>query len=183
MTTLLDARTALFARTGIAPDGGYAERWVHLKLGPIPLAIPNTKSRKDAVRFHDLHHALTGYDTDWAGEFEISAWEIATGCADKSFAWIINLQGLAGGTVSWPRRTFRAFIRGLRSRNLYEERFDEALLSAPLDATRERLDLHRDGRDATSSETARFVLWAAIAWASVLAPLAALAGAVMLMLR
>lgn len=171
MTTLLDARTALFARTGIAPDGGYDQRWVRLELGPIPLFIPNTRARKDAVRFHDLHHALTGYETNWVGEFEISAWEIATGCADKSFAWMINLQGMAGGTVTWPRRTFRAFVRGLRSRNLYRERFDDALLSASLEDTRERLGLHRDGDGATAAETARFVLWAAIAWASVLAPL------------
>lgn len=183
MTTLLDARTELFARTGIAPDGGYEDRWVHLKLGPIPFAIPNTKARRDAVRFHDLHHALTGYDTDWAGEFEISAWEIATGCADKSFAWIINLQGLAAGTISWPRRTFRAFVRGLRSRNLYRERFDDALLSASLLDTRERLGLHRDGRDATSLETARFVLWAVIGWASTLGPLVLLVWALVWLVR
>lgn len=182
MTTLLDARTSLFARSGIAPDGGYGDRWVHLKLGPIPLAIPNTETRKDAVRFHDLHHPLTGYDTDWAGEFEISAWEIATGCADKSFAWMINLQGLAGGTVSWPRRTFRAFVRGLRSRNLYRERFDDALLASSLEVTRQRLGLHNDGLDATAAETARFVLWAAIAWLSLLLPLALIVAAVMLVL-
>lgn len=174
MTTLEQARTELFARTGIAPDGGYEDRWVHLKMGPIPLAIPNTDTRKDAVRYHDLHHALTGYDTDWAGEFEISAWEIATGCADKSFAWMINLQGLAGGTVSWPRRTFRAFVRGLRSQNLYRERYDQALLAASLEDTRQRLGLDEDGRDATAAEVLRFVLWAAIGWASILLPLALL---------
>lgn len=172
MTTLLDARTAHFARAGIAPDGGYSQQWVRLDLGPIPLAIPNTESRKDAVRFHDLHHVLTGYDTNWVGEFEISAWEVASGCADKSFAWMINLQGMAAGTVVWPRRTFRAFVRGLRSRNLYREPWSDALLAELLEATRARLGLHHDGCHATLGETARFVWWAALAWLSVLVPLA-----------
>ncbi len=181
-TTLLQARTDLFARTGIAPDGGYADRWVILKLGPIPLAIPNTDTRKDAVRFHDLHHAVTGYETDWPGEFEISAWEIASGCADKSFAWMINLQGLAGGTVSWPRRTFRAFVRGLRTENLYREQFDDALLASPLEDVRQRLGLEEDGANASASEVLRFVMWAAIGWMSILVPLALLGWLVMLAL-
>ncbi|MBL4683285.1 MAG: hypothetical protein JKY37_01750 [Nannocystaceae bacterium] len=174
MTTLLDARTALFARSGIAPDGGYKDRWVHLKVGPIPLVILNTETRRDAVRFHDLHHVLTGYKTDWPGEFEISAWEIATGCADKSFAWIINLQGLAAGTLSWPRRTFVAFVRGLRSRNLYRASFDDTLLATDLESKRVELGLLHDGHNATALETRQFLVWAAIAWLGVLGPFAAL---------
>ena len=51
------------------------------------MPFPNTPSRKRAVRYHDLHHALTGYATDLTGEFEISAWEIGSGCADHVAAW------------------------------------------------------------------------------------------------
>ena len=174
MTTLLDARTDLFARSGIAPDGGYSARWVKLKLGPIPLAIPNTKARRVAVRFHDLHHVLTGYATDWKGEFEISAWEIASGCADKSFAWMINLQGFAAGTVAFPRSTFRAFIRGLRSENLYREQFSDELLGKDVEAVRERLHLSATGDGATASETLRYIAWATVAWAWSVGPLVAI---------
>ena len=37
------------------------------------LKFPNTESRKHAVPLHDLHHVLTGYQTDWLGEAEIGA--------------------------------------------------------------------------------------------------------------
>ncbi|MEM9452874.1 MAG: hypothetical protein AAGF11_01760 [Myxococcota bacterium] len=171
MTTLLDARAKFLSRIDSPPQGESA-RWIHLELGPIPMVIPNTASRKDTVRFHDLHHVLTGYKTDWAGEFEISAWEVASGCADKSFAWMMNLPGLVGGLCRWPRRTFRAFVRGLRSRNLYRERWGDALLAQSVEATRARLGLHRDGRHATFGEATRFLLWATLAWLWVLAPLA-----------
>ena len=34
------------------PDGGYSDKWVRLKLGPISLYIPNTAARVRAVRIH-----------------------------------------------------------------------------------------------------------------------------------
>ena len=42
-------------------DGGYSKRWVRIELGKIALSFPNLPSRVRAVRFHDLHHVLTGY--------------------------------------------------------------------------------------------------------------------------
>jgi ubiquinone biosynthesis protein Coq4 len=39
------------------------------------------------VRLHDLHHLVTGYPTDWKGELEISAWEIAGSCRGYVAAW------------------------------------------------------------------------------------------------
>lgn len=41
--------------------------------------IPNPDSHKVAIRFHDLHHVVTGFGTDLRGEAEISAWEIRRG--------------------------------------------------------------------------------------------------------
>jgi hypothetical protein len=80
--TLAHARDDYFRVNGFGANGGYDDAWVDFKLGPIPMPFPNTPSRKRAVRFHDLHHALTGYATDVRGEFEISAWEIGSGCAE-----------------------------------------------------------------------------------------------------
>lgn len=135
--TMLEARRAYFRANGFGEDGGYADAWVDFKLGPVPLPFPNTPARVRAVRYHDLHHLLTSYDTDITGEFEISAWEIAAGCKGYVAAWQLNLGGLVGGMLIAPRRTLRAFLRGRHSRSLYDADF-EALLGASLGELRAR---------------------------------------------
>ena len=117
--TMRDARSKYFELNKFPADGGYDDAWVDFKLGPIPFPFPNTSSRKRAVRVHDLHHIVTGYNTDLIGEFEISAWEIGAGCRDFIAAWQLNLGGMAGGLLFAPRRTFRAFVRGRHSESLY----------------------------------------------------------------
>lgn len=140
--TLRAGLARYFAESGFAPDGGYAERWVVLRAGGIPvLAFPNTDARRRAVRFHDLHHVLTGYRTDWRGEAEIAAWEIASGCADHVPAWILNLYALAIGLALAPRRVARAFQRGRHCRNCYRRHYDAELLERPLSALRSELGL------------------------------------------
>ena len=125
--TMSEARDRYFAINGFGPEGGYNDAWVDYKLGPIPAPVPNTAGRKRAVPFHDLHHVLTGYDTNTIGEFEISAWEIAAGCRDVAAAWALNLSGLAGGAIMAPRRVWRAFLRGRRMDTLYGRNLDELL--------------------------------------------------------
>ena len=58
--TMRQARELYFAANHFGTDGGYSDAWVDLKLGPVPLPFPNTASRVRALRFHDLHHILTG---------------------------------------------------------------------------------------------------------------------------
>jgi hypothetical protein len=118
-----------FADNGFGEDGGYTDAWVDFHLGPIPFPFPNTASRKRAVRFHDLHHLVTGYRTDIAGEFQISDWEIGSGCRDFVAAWQLNLGGMGGGAVRWPRKTWQAFLRGRQSNNFYDRAYDDTLLS------------------------------------------------------
>ena len=136
---LAEARARFFSDNGYGDDGGYSERWVKLKLGPLPFAIPNTASRKQAVPLHDLHHILTGYGTDWRGEFEISAWELGAGCGRFSFAWQINLQGALAGLLVSPLRTMRAFRRGLRCRSLYTYEERERLFASTIADARRTL--------------------------------------------
>jgi hypothetical protein len=125
--TVRDALARYFEANGFGPNGGYDEPWVDFKLGPIPMPIPNTKARVAAVRHHDIHHILTGYDTDMAGELEISAWEIAAGCKGYVAAWALNLGGMAGGLFRLPARSLAAFVRGRAQRTTYADDLEEIL--------------------------------------------------------
>ncbi|WP_438007121.1 hypothetical protein WME89_52845 [Sorangium sp. So ce321] len=166
--TMRAARTIYFDVNRFGADGGYGDAWVDFKLGPLPVPFPNTRARVHAVRYHDLHHVLTGYDTSTIGEFEISAWELGAGCKDFAAAWQLNLGGLFAGLLSAPRRTVRAFLRGRRSESLYGRPF-EALLDRTVGELRREMRVD----SPSSSPAAIDVLWLA------LASLAGLAVAVM----
>lgn len=125
--TMRIARDRYFEVNGFGADGGYNDAWVDFKIGPLPLPFPNTAARIAAVKFHDLHHVLTGYETNATGEFEISAWEIGAGCKGFVAAWVLNLGGIVAGLLSSPRRIFAAFVRGRRSRTLYGDTFEPLL--------------------------------------------------------
>ncbi len=126
-STLAEARDQYFADNDFGPEGGYNDPWVDFKFGPIPFPFPNTAGRVRAVRYHDLHHVLTGYATDLQGEIEIAAWEIGAGCKGFLAAWQLNLSSMGFGLCFSPRRAFRAFVRGRRSHSLYGLELQELL--------------------------------------------------------
>lgn len=157
--TLREARDRYFSANGFGPNGGYDDKWVDFKLGPLPFPFPNTAARVKAVRFHDLHHVLTGYETDIVGEFEISAWELAAGCKSMAAAWVLNLGGLAAGLFRSPRRTFAAFVRGRRQQTLYGEDYD-ALLGATVGEARAKYAPKDVDLRARAGDVALFALYA-----------------------
>lgn len=140
--TLREGRARYFETWGF-DESSYVTNWVELEpIAGIPLGFPNTRERKRAVKFHDLHHVLTGYDANWAGEGEISAWELAAGCHGHFAAWIINLLVLQYAVPLYPRRVLHAVARGRRARSLYTAReLDEALLEEPIADVKRRLDI------------------------------------------
>ena len=168
LQSVLDARRVYFDANGFGADGGYAKRWVKVKLGPLPLWFPNSEARVRAVRYHDLHHVATGYDTDWTGEGEIAAWEIASSCRGFVAAWWLNLSAMAIGLAIAPARIFRAFVRGRHTRNLYAERFDDALLATSVRSLRERLELASLEPAATQSDRIAFAGWSVAAVAALI---------------
>jgi ubiquinone biosynthesis protein Coq4 len=136
-----EARARYFAENGLG-DGGYHARFVVLRVAGLPvLAFPNTKQRVRSVRFHDVHHVLTGYPTSWRGEGEIAAWELASGCRDHWAAWWLNFWAALIGFVLAPGPILRAFRRGLASRNLYDREWDDALLERGVRELRTELGL------------------------------------------
>lgn len=62
-----EARTSFLVAHGLPADGGY-RRFFWLGIGRVKVPLPNLPARVRAVRLHDLHHVLTGYDTSWTGE-------------------------------------------------------------------------------------------------------------------
>jgi hypothetical protein len=127
--TLAEARALFFARSGLGEDGGYNARWVRVETKPLPVYFPNTACRVEAAKLHDLHHIALEYKTDWAGEAEIAGWEIASGCGRHGWAWLLNLGAFTIGMVLFPRRLYRAFLRGRHAANLYRDGFPEAELA------------------------------------------------------
>ncbi len=172
--TLREARAQYFEANGFGADGGYAARWVKLRAGPIRFAFPNTTARVRAVRLHDLHHLMTGYDTNWQGEFEISAWEIAGSCRDYVAAWILNLGGLAAGLFTYPRAVFRAFVRGRHSANFYRTGFSDGLLEQTVGDARGALRLDGALPAPTSGDRVAFAGWSLAALLLYSAPLVGL---------
>jgi len=139
--TLREARAQYFARAGLS-EAGYADRWVWVTIAGRRLpATLNTAGRVRAVKLHDLHHVLTGYPTTWAGEAEIGAWELASGCRGHVAAWYLNFWAALIGLSIAPRRVRAAFRRGRRERNLYDLELTDALLAETVGATRARLGI------------------------------------------
>ena len=158
--TLAEARSLFFARSGLGDGGGYNARWVRIETKLFPVYFPNTKGRVEAAKLHDLHHIANEYATDWAGEAEIAAWEIASGCGRHFWAWFLNLGAFTVGMVLFPKRLYRAFIRGRHSLNLYRGGFPEAELpTKTLEWLRGRLRLNNEPVRPTTSDRLAFALW------------------------
>jgi hypothetical protein len=139
--TLREARAQYFRQNGVKEDGGYADKWVKIKLGPVPVVFPNTNGRRSALLQHDLHHVATGYDTTLVGETEIGAWELASGCRHYYAAWILNMGAVVTGLFLAPRRVGRAFLRGRRCTNLYQLGIDAGWPEETVGGLRQRLGL------------------------------------------
>jgi hypothetical protein len=143
-----EARDEYLARNGFS-IAAYEDRWVRVKLGPIPIVFPNVASRRRAIRFHDLHHVLTGYPTTVRGEAQIGAWEIAATFGDRGprywAAWLLNSMMTLLGLVIAPRLVVRAFRRGLRCTSLYRLGWSEELLGRDVEQLQSELGLLERG--------------------------------------
>ena len=101
-------------------DGGNSLPYVKIELTPkLYFYFPNFDARRKAVILHDIHHLVTGYKTTLAGESEISAWEIGSGCKSYWAAFFINTSGLMIGIPFNFFGVLKAFARGRKTKNLY----------------------------------------------------------------
>ena len=164
--TVREARAKYLETNGFS-EASYQDRWVHVRIGPIPVVFPNTPSRRRAIPLHDLHHVATGYATTPTGEAEIGAYEIAAGCGRHTAAWVLNFSAFAAGLLIAPRRTYRAFIRGRHAHTLYRTGWRDSLLSLTVPQLRTHLGLDTPAR-ATWRDRLAFAAWAALPLAPAL---------------
>ena len=118
--TLHDELAAFYRRNGFGDVVGARPLTVRVYTGCMLVPLPNIETRRRFLKYHDLHHLITGYSVGRIGEGEVSAWELGTGSAFVSpTLGVMNLIALSTGLVLEPKRMWRAFRRGCSSRNLY----------------------------------------------------------------
>ena len=118
--TLQDELAAFYRRSGFGEVVGARPRTVQVYTGCLLVPMPNIETRRRYLKYHDLHHLVTGYSVGRIGEGEVSAWELGTRSHLTSpMLGIMNLIALSTGLVLQPRRMWHAFRSGRRSRNLY----------------------------------------------------------------
>ena len=130
--TARDALSQYFVEQGLFPEATsvedwFADRWY--RIGGVPV-LPLVGGLKHSLILHDVHHLVTGYDTDWIGELELAGWELGSGgCAAHVLFWFDRIAAMVIGLLSAPRRTVAALRTGLQQRNLYGRRSGEVLAS------------------------------------------------------
>lgn len=119
---------AFYARHGFGETPGRRALTVPVYTGCLLVPLPNIETRHRYLKYHDLHHLITGYSVGRIGEGEVSAWELGTGSLLNSpLLATMNLIALSTGLILEPRRMWQAFRRGCRSRNLYPHRTRTAI--------------------------------------------------------
>ena len=167
-----DALAAHYTAHGLPADGGAADPWFRIRLGPVSLRLPNPPARRRAVLYHDVNHVATGYNTTFSeGEVAIAAFEVGAGCGHFAIAWFFNLCALAIGFVSQPRSALRAFVRGRRSVSIYHSPpSPAAFAAATVGEIRRRLRLDAVPARAHWFDYASFVVWGLTALVVLLVP-------------
>jgi hypothetical protein len=119
---LQEELSTFYAKHGFGEIVGARPLTVPVYTGCLLVPLPNIETRRRYLKYHDLHHMITGYSVGRIGEGEVSAWELGTGSPRISPTLaFMNLIALSTGLVLDRRRMWRAFVRGTKSYNLYSK--------------------------------------------------------------
>ncbi len=152
--------SAFYADNNLDVDGGQASSRVKVEVSKFfHFYFPNFDARRKAVIRHDIHHIVTGYSaSSLAGESEISAWEIGSGCKNHWAAFFIDTSGLMIGIPFNFMRVLKAFARGRRTRNLYDDSYAiEKAMAMPVIELQKELLLHQFPVDTKVTVTDLFL--------------------------
>ena len=119
--TLHEELAAFYSKSGFGEVvGSRPPLTVPVYTGCMLVPLPNIETRRRFLKYHDLHHLVTGFSIGRIGEGEVSAWELGSGSAFVSpTLGLMNLIALSTGLVLNHKRRWRAFLLGCNSRNLY----------------------------------------------------------------
>ena len=118
--SIADELAAFYRRCGFGKVIGARSLTVPVYTGCMLVPLPNIETRRRYLKYHDIHHMVTGYSVGRIGEGEVSAWELGAGSAFISpTLGLMNLIALSTGLFLEPKRMWRAFQRGCASRTLY----------------------------------------------------------------
>jgi hypothetical protein len=113
------ALTEFYKKSGFELETGKKPAFVDVFVGCLLIPLPNIETRRKYIKYHDLHHIVTGFGATHIGEGEVSAWELGTGSWVHPMLLIMNLIAVSTALVLQPRRVFQAYLLGGRSKNLY----------------------------------------------------------------
>lgn len=181
MATAQDALHAFYAHENLPADGGVGDWLVWVSAFGVSVPLPNVSARAKLVPYHDLHHVITGYGTDEAGEAEAGAWCLGTG-GGPLMGTMYDLGAFGLGLVRFPRRTVRAFYRGRQCKNLYR-RPVEHWLSRSIGALTEETRTGRQLEEVTGTDRVALALHVALAAVWCLGHVGLAAGLLVLVVR
>ena len=130
-STLGEALAEFRKANGIPADADTAPFWT-VRIAGVAVRLRNRPWRQKAVLAHDLHHVLTGYPCTLTGEFQMAAWEAASGGFPSWGARCMCTPLILAGLILAPRRIIAAFQLRRRTRNLHGQMIDETFLAMPL---------------------------------------------------
>ncbi len=115
------ALTDFYAQHGFGEELGKRPKTVAVYTGCLLVPLPNIETRNKYLKYHDIHHIITGYSTGRIGEGKISAWELGTGSFFANpILGVMNLIALSTGIFLDRHAMWHAYKKGCNSSNLYK---------------------------------------------------------------
>ena len=130
--TVKEALIGFYKFNSLNLTDDFESHCVRVYIGCILAPVPTINARKKYLKFHDLHHIMSGYGIDRVGESEISAWELGSRSCRKPLISIMNLFALSTGFILKPKKVTAAFYIGCKSKNLYY--LSDSMTEADIDA-------------------------------------------------
>lgn len=124
-----------YEESGFEEDTGKRPAFVDVFVGCLLIPLPNVETRRKYLKFHDLHHVITGFSASQAGEGEVSAWELGTGSLLHPILMFMNLIAISTALAIIPKRVFSAYLLGCKSKNLYCPKVRRRIESGELNDT------------------------------------------------